>query len=205
MAWGFKRSKFWLVIPNFPPQTVHDYCKNWGSIHSGAPGERLLELGLSIAASPHPDRQSGILETALRTWGSKDATNRAALGSWSNGRRWYEFTLRVVPDDQATADGRLFTVHLDALAGLGRWKEVVALLDLPKNPFSKVVTAAYRAQSARALNDAQLAAVHWRRAAEAAGDDPKELAFLAGYANAAREWEPAREAYRRLTEVTPES
>lgn len=170
-----------------------------------SPGEHLLELSLSVEASPDAPRQSEILETALRTWGGRNAINRAALGSWSNGRRRYEFTLRVVPEDQATVDSRLFTVHLDALAGLGRWQEAVALLDRPKNPFSKVVTAAYRARSAQALNDPQLAAVHWRRAAQAAGDDPGELTFLAGYANAAGEWESARDAYRRLTELTPES
>lgn len=168
------------------------------------PGERLLELGLALGASP-ADRHNDILETALRTWGGEDAIHRAALGGWANGRRLYEFALRVVPDDQSVSDARLFTVHLDALAGLGRWERVVTCLELPKNPLSKVVSEAYRARSAAALKDSAMAAVHWRRALQAAGDEPNELAFVAGYASAAGEVEQAGAAYRRLAEVAPTS
>lgn len=168
------------------------------------PGERLLELSLAMGASP-ADRHPAILETALRTWGSENVLHRAALGAWANGRRLYEFTLRVVPDDLAVSDARLFTVHLDALAGLGQWAQVVTWLELPKNPLSKVVSEAYRARSAAALKDSAMAAVHWRRALQAAGDEPNELAFVAGYAGAAGEVESAGAAYRHLAEVVPAS
>jgi len=110
-----------------------------------------------------------------------------------------------LPFERCAKSAELTILRLDALAGLERWKEILDALERSVTALSAVQLNAYRSRAARQLRDDTMASVHWRGALRAAEGNPSDLALLADYANRAEAWDDARQAFKALVTVAPDS
>ena len=97
----------------------------------------------------------------------------------------------------------LFLQHLDALGGLGRWKEVEQQLRSGKFPLEPFLEAMYLARCNSQLGEQTASENNWQRALEAAQGDARKLITLAQYAEQNKETEIAEVAYNNAAAITP--
>ncbi len=156
--------------------------------------DRLLALTLRLRAQPA--RRAQVLDAATDAFAHSDAADRRDFGAWLNQQGEFNRTLAVLPLADARQRMDLFIVHLDALASLGRWSEIEALLKDRTTPLPPVYREAFQARCALQLKDPGLAAACWRRALAAAENNLSDLWWLADYAGKNGEVGAARKAYR---------
>ena len=156
--------------------------------------DRLLALTLRLRAQPA--RRAQVLDAATGAFAHADAADRRDFGAWLNQQGEFERTLAVLPLAEARQRMDLFIVHLDALASLGRWSGIEALLKDRTTPLPPIYREAFQARCALQLKDPGLAAACWRRALAAAENNLSDLWWLADYAGKNGEVGVARKAYR---------
>lgn len=155
---------------------------------------RLLALALRIRLQP--ERRAQLLDAATPTFARSAPAELHAFGAWLNQQGEFKRTLGVLPLAEARQRMDLFILHLDALASLGRWAEIEAILKDKAAPLPPVYREAFKARCVLQLKDPRLAAVGWNHALAAAENNLEELWWLADYAGKNGELEPARKAYR---------
>lgn len=156
--------------------------------------DRLLALALRLREQPA--RRAQVLDAATDAFAHSDPADRRDFGAWLNQQGEFSRTLAVLPLAEARQRMDLFIVHLDALASLGRWTEIEALLKDRTAPLPPVYREAFQARCALQLKDPGLAAACWRRALAAAENNLPDLWWLADYAGKNGEVGAARKAYR---------
>lgn len=116
----------------------------------------------------------------------REAAEGEGLGSarlaWLNRQQAFEKVLELT----ARGDGGLvlesLLARLDALAGLGRWKEVEGLLGQSGTVLPDLYQKMYFARASTAQGQDRLAELYWNQALTAARSDVTKLALLADYA-----------------------
>src|SRR4029077_1802095 len=108
-----------------------------------------------------------------------------------------------IPLEKAVQSSDLFLQHLDALAGLGRWKEVEQQLRSGRFPLEPFLEAMYLARCNSQLGEQTASANNWQRALEAAAGDVRKLITLAQYAEQNNNTEIAEAAYNGAAAAAP--
>jgi tetratricopeptide (TPR) repeat protein len=142
--------------------------------------QKLLAIDLKIRE--HADQRDALTAAAIAQWKDAEPDDVTALATWLNGKAEYQRELDAIPLEKAVQTRDLFLQHVDALGGLGRWKEIKELLDRDRFPLDPFVQKMYLARCSAQLGEKAAAENNWQRALEAARGDPGKLVTLASYA-----------------------
>jgi hypothetical protein len=154
---------------------------------------KLLAFDLRIHADPRQREQ--LIARAIADWKDSDPDDRLDLARWLNSKGEYQRAIDSIPLEKAMQSRDLFLQHLDALGGLGRWKELEQQLRGGKFPLEPFLEAMYLARCNNQLGEQTASENNWQRALEAAQGDARKLITLAQYAEQNKEAEIAEVAY----------
>jgi hypothetical protein len=163
--------------------------------------QKLLAVDLRIREQKETREQ--LIAEATKSWKNGEPGEMAALATWLNGKGEFQRVLDAIPPEKALLSRDLFLQHLDALGGLGRWKEIKELLDRDAFPLDPVVQKMYLARCNAQLDEKAASENNWKRALETAQGDPTKLLMLAGYAEKNGALEIARAAYDEAVAEAP--
>ena len=163
--------------------------------------QKLLAIDLKI----HEQKETRDEWTAkaIEQWKAGEPEETAALATWLNGKGEFQRHLDAIPLEKALQSRDLFLQHVDALGGLGRWKEIKELLDRDTYPLDPVVQKMYLARCNAQLGEKAASENNWQRALEAAHGDPGKLLMLGSYAEKNGALEVARAAYDEAAAESP--
>ena len=162
---------------------------------------KLLAFDLRMHADPTQREQ--LITRAIADWKDSDPDNRLDLAVWLNSKGEFQRAIDSIPLEKAMQSRDLFLRHLDALGGLGRWKEIEQLLRSGKFPLEPFLEAMYLARCNSQLGEQTASENNWQRALEAAQGDARKLITLAQYAEQNKETEIAEVAYNNAAAITP--
>ena len=162
---------------------------------------KLLAFDLRMHADPTQREQ--LIARAIADWKDSDPADRLDLARWLNSKGEYQRAIDSIPLEKAVQSSDLFLQHLDALAGLGRWKEVEQLLRSGRFPLEPFLEAMYLARCNSQLGEQTASANNWQRALEAAAGDARKLITLAQYAEQNNNTEIAEAAYNGAAAAAP--
>ncbi len=165
-------------------------------------GTRHRLLALDLRSKEDPSRVNSFVDTAVEKFRDGDDETLGLLGLWLNSRKRFERTLAVLPLERAIRQPELSLRHLDALAGLGRWNEIVLLLMAERLPLQPLAQHMYLASARQKMGEAVAARNEWQRALEVA-DDKDKLRILATYAEKEGALEIAATAYSSVIASVP--
>jgi tetratricopeptide (TPR) repeat protein len=163
--------------------------------------QKLLAVDLQIRE--RKEARDELIAQAAERWKTGEPEEMAALATWLNGKTEFQRELDAIPLEKALQSRDLFLQRLDALGGLGRWKEIKELLDRDTYPLDPVVQKMYLARCNAQLSEKAASENNWQRALEAAQGDPQKLLMLAGYAEKNGAIEIARSAYEEAVVEAP--
>ncbi len=159
---GLEALTFLARQPDLPPDQRRPLVEGLERNPASGTAHRLLALDLKIRSAA--DQRAGLIEAALRQYAGSGDENVALFGSWLNDHREFGVTLRLLPPETAGKNREQFLLLLDALGGLDRWKEAQDLLARPDLPIPEAFAEAFRARTARKLNDPAGSTAAWKRA-----------------------------------------
>ena len=163
---------------------------------------KLLAFDLRMHADPTQREQ--LIARAIADWkDSSDPVDRLDLAVWLNSKGEFQREIDSIPLEKSMQSGDLFLRHLDALGGLGRWKEVEQQLRDGKFPLEPFLEAMYLARCNSQLGEQTASENNWQRALEAAQGDARKLITLAQYAEQNKETEIAEVAFNNAAAITP--
>jgi tetratricopeptide (TPR) repeat protein len=163
--------------------------------------QKLLAIDLKIREQK--ERRDELIAQAIEQWKAGEPEEMAALATWLNGKGEFQRQLDAIPVQRALQSRDLFLQHVDALGGLGRWKEIKELLDRDTFPLDPVVQKMYLARCNAQLGEKAASENNWQRALETAHGDPGKLIMLADYAEKNGALEVARAAYDEAAAESP--
>jgi hypothetical protein len=163
--------------------------------------QKLVAIDLRIREQK--EARAELIAKAIEQFKAGEPEEMAALATWLNGKSEFQRHLDAIPLQKALQSRELFLQHLDALGGLGRWKEIKDLLDRDTFPLDPVVQKMYLARTNAQLEEKAAAENNWQRALETAHGDPGKLIMLAGYAEKNGALEVARAAYDEAAAESP--
>jgi lipopolysaccharide biosynthesis regulator YciM len=163
--------------------------------------QKLLAIDLRIREQKEP--RDELIAQAIERWKTGEPEEMAALATWLNGKGEFQRMLDAIPREKALQSRDLFLQHLDALGGLGRWKDIKGLLDRDTFPLDPVVQKMYLARCNAQLGEKAASENNWQRALEAAQGDPNKLLMVASYAEKNGALEVARAAYAEAAAESP--
>ena len=153
---------------------------------------------LDQAMRIEPKRRPEILDRAMTEYRGAEPSVLNPFVVWLNQHEEFQRTLDVLPLESALKRKELFIPHMDALAALGRWKQLEDILDTKRTPLEEVYAEGFRARCAMQLNKGPTAAVHWRKALFYAERNPEQLTWLARYAEKCGDADQAKKTWRSL-------
>jgi tetratricopeptide (TPR) repeat protein len=165
--------------------------------------QKLLAVDLQIRE--RKEARDELIAQAAERWKTGEPEDMAALATWLNGKGEFQRELDTIPLEKAMQSRDLFLQRLDALGGLGNWKEIKELLDRDTFPLDPVVQKMYLARCNAQLSEKAASENNWQRALEAAHGDPQKLLMLAGYAEKNGALEVAGAAYDEAVVEAPKS
>ncbi len=161
--------------------------------------DRLLRYEL-LARLPEVDRQT-IAREAAREFNLDDRSELAAFGRWLNRHGFTAQTVSVISEADALSRQDLFLVRADAMALLGEWEAIGALLNQRRVPLEDYLRAFFRMRVHLERGEARRASIEWDRALLAAGPHPERLAYLADKARVLGLSGYYQSALERMTEL----
>ena len=161
----------------------------------------LLAFDLRIHADPTQREQ--LIARATAHWKDSDPDDCLDLTRWLNSKGEFQRVIDNISLEKAMQSSELFLRHLDALGGLGRWKEIEQQLRSGKFPLDPFLEAMYLARCNSQLGEQTASENNWQRALEAAQGDARKLMTLAQYAEQNKETEIAEVAYNNAAANTP--
>ncbi len=163
--------------------------------------QKLLAIDLKIREQN--ELRAELIAKAVEQFKAGEPEETAALATWLNGKGEFQRQLDAIPLEKALQSRDLFLQHVDALGGLGRWKEIKELLDRDTFPLDPVVQKMYLARTNAQLGEKAASENNWQRALETAHGDPQKLMMLASYAEKNGALEVARAAYDEAAATSP--
>jgi hypothetical protein len=163
--------------------------------------QKLLTVDLRI--HEQKETRDELIAQATERWKTGEPEETAALATWLNAKSEFQRELDAIPLEKALQSRDLFLQRLDALGGLGRWREIKELLDRDTFPLDPVVQKMYLARCNAQLGEKAASENNWQRALEAAQGDPNKLLMLASYAEKNGALETAHAAYAEAAAESP--
>ena len=188
-------------LPESLPVNATDLAQKLEAHPLARAPQKLLAIDLRIREQK--DAREQLIAEATERWKNGEPDEMTALAAWLNGKGEFQRMLDAIPPEKALLSRDLFLQRLDALGGLGRWKEIKDLLDRDTFPLDPVVQKMYLARCNAQLDEKAASENNWKRALEAAQGDPTKLLMLAGYAEKNGAIEIARAAYDEAVAEAP--
>jgi tetratricopeptide (TPR) repeat protein len=163
--------------------------------------QKLLAIDLRIREQK--EARAEFIAQATERWKDGTAEEMAALATWLNGKSEFQRLLDAIPLEKAILSRDLFLQQLDALGGLGRWKEIKEVVDRDTFPLDPVLQKMYLARCNAQLGEKTASENNWQRALEEAHGEPTKLLMLASYAEKNNAIETARAAYEEAIAEAP--
>ena len=165
------------------------------------PGEKIDReiLAAELRLRLQPARRAEIISATVDRLKGGPTSAVAKLCRWLAQEGETARVLEIVPASAASRDREIFLVFVDALAGLGRWKELETFLAPAQSPVEPFFLELYRARVAAALKKDRQADLHWAQAQWLAAKNPETLSYLAEYAEKSGETAQAMTAYKQMT------
>ncbi len=163
--------------------------------------QKLLAIDLKIREQKAA--RDELIAKATEQWKNGEPEQIAALATWLNSKGEYQRQLDAIPIEKALESRDIFLQHVDALGGLGRWKEIKDLLDTERFPLDPVVQKMYLARTNAQLGEKAAAENNWQRALETAHGDPQKLLMVASYAEKNGVTDVASAAYDEAAAEAP--
>ncbi len=163
----------------------------------------LAQTADKLAALPlrwllEPGQRAALIEQAVAQFSQGGPDDRVALGRWLLQQGEAARVLGIITAEEALTKQELFLVRLDALATLGRWREIKEAMEQEKPPIKPLYAEVFQARAAKELNQLQEANAHWTMALSYALPTPEENLYLARYAEKIGEDRVAAKAWRQL-------
>jgi tetratricopeptide (TPR) repeat protein len=188
-------------VPDHFPVAATDLAEKLEAHPLARAPQKLLAVDLRIREQK--EAREELISQSTERWKSGEPDDLTALATWLNGKGEFQRELDAIPLEKALQARELFLQHVDALGGLGRWKEIKELLDRDSYPLDPVVQKMYLARCNAQLGEKAASENNWQRAFEAAHGDPQKLLMLAGYAEKNGALEIARAAYDEAAAEAP--
>ena len=160
-------------------------------------------LAVDLRIREQKEKRDELIGQATERWKNGEPDEMAALATWLNGKNEYQRVLDAIPRAKVVLSRDLFLQHLDALGGLGRWKDIRDLLDRDVFPLDQVVQKMYLARCNAQLGEKAASENNWQRAFEAARGDPTKLLMFASYAEKNGATDVAGAAYDEAVAEAP--
>ncbi|MBV9127678.1 MAG: hypothetical protein JO117_06270, partial [Verrucomicrobia bacterium] len=166
--------------------------------------QRLLALDLQAHVDPaaFPNKETTI-DRGVALCRDGDSETLLALGAWLLAKGQPARLLAEIPLERAAETKELFLQRLDALAALGKWEEIRALLRGQRFPLEATMAEMYLARCAAQLGETTRAENHWRHAVELAGEDAGKLFSVGEYAEKNGAFAAAAAAYQQAAALAP--
>ncbi|MDQ6765127.1 MAG: hypothetical protein M3Z22_03375 [Verrucomicrobiota bacterium] len=155
-------------------------------------------LASELKLKMQPDAATQIYDEATKRWAGGETGTVAELARWLNLHQQAERVLSLLPPERAIASEPLLLSRLDALAALGRWREIDTLLQRPDLGLDPAVAESFRARNAMGEGSIFDANLHWDRAIGLAAGDPYKLRFVANFAEQSHATGAGLKAYDQL-------
>jgi hypothetical protein len=188
-------------LTNNRDQITSELAQRLASHPLSQPPQKLLALDLQLHLDP--SRYEELVAKGIADWKDGEPAAMAALARWLNSKGQYQLVLDTFPLAQALQNRDLLLQHLDALGALSRWDDIRKLLEYEKYPLDPVVQQMYLARCYAQMEQKAGAENSWRRAIEAAGNDPQKLIILANYAEKNGALPVAETAYNSAASFMP--
>jgi hypothetical protein len=188
-------------IPDNFPIAVQELAQKLEAHPLARAPQKLVAIDLKIREQN--DAREEFVTKAIEQFKAGELEETAALATWLNGKGEFQRQLDAIPLEKALQSRELFLQHVDALGGLGRWREIKELLDRDTFPLDPVVQKMYLARTNAQLGEKAASENNWQRAREAAHGDPQKLMTLANYAEKNGAFEVARAAYDEAAAESP--
>jgi tetratricopeptide (TPR) repeat protein len=160
-------------------------------------------LAFDLELKVRPDERARIIAAAVSRYAGGDDEALLQLGRWLRNLGENETVLKHLPLERALKSQALYLVHLDALAGVGRWGEVEAALDHTSAPLDQFYLALYKVRAQMEQGRTELASINWSLAHQRAAANAEQTLYLAQYAEKIGAHAEAIRAYRRVAELLP--
>jgi predicted Zn-dependent protease len=188
------------LLLGFTDLTRNELYEAWrvaSALPAEAPGAPLLAAEAHLRLEPA--KRNAILQSLSAARAAAPLPARVELARWLLRQREFARALEVLPLNIAATNADAFLVFLDAMAALGRWKELADVLARPGLPLEPALVELYRARAARELGQGRIASLHWGLAQSLAAANPALLWHVAQYAERLGEYDEAVKALRKLT------
>jgi len=139
--------------------------------------DRLLAASLKLRHELEP--ATAIISAVVESYDLANIGDLLEFGRWLNQQRQFEKTLEFLPLETALRRQDAFAIHIDALASLGRWRDLEAILGQPRVPIPDFLKAFYRMRIFLELGQDRRAAIELDRALLLAEGDPLKVYYLA--------------------------
>lgn len=159
---------------------------------------RLKALELELRGAP--EARAERLDKAEKQYASAEPEALRAFASWLSSQGEPARTLKVLSQERAFSRKDLLLVRLDAMAALGQWREILAVLGKDRVPLEPAFVHLYKARCWKELKDNTQSDIAWRAAHAAAAGDLNTLLYVAGYAEKVGAREHAERTYRTLAQ-----
>ena len=141
----------------------------------------LLVVEIRMAPLDAAGRADLLHATVERYGGSREDADLAGLTAWLYGKGEFEELLRLLPPDRAKGDRALFLQRMDALAAVGRWKDIREAIQGRQFPLEPMIAQMYLGRCAAQLGEDKARDAAWETALAAAGADPAKLLAVGQY------------------------
>ncbi|MEO7934137.1 MAG: tetratricopeptide repeat protein [Chthoniobacterales bacterium] len=159
-----------------------------------------LLFAMDLRLLVEPLRKAEMITSAEEKFTGND-DDLEALTAWLYGKGEFRKVLVHLPADVAAHRRSLFLQSLDALAAMGRWKEVAGAINGASFALDKVTAEMYLARCSKELGETSGADSHWRTALDAANGNAQQLALVADYAARAGNIAIAKAGFQAATEA----
>lgn len=154
----------------------------------------------------HPGRRDDLVAVMTSSVADLAPPAKRELAAWLNRLQLFQKTLTVFPLDPAAPEP-LLLVQMDAMAALGRWRELDGFLSddgihhaTGVINLQPILRSLYRARVASELGNQRLFDLGWRQAVREAEDNPGALRYLADYSEKLGEIRRSTEACEILSQ-----
>ena len=158
---------------------------------------RILAFNLDL--DTRPSEKAARLDAAVENYRKAAPAARRSFGMWLNAHGEFERSLALMPTGDAFKRKDMLLLHLDSLAGLGRWAEIERILEMKDVPLDEAIKELYLARAAEEMGSKPVAKFHWQKAHLAAAASPEQMREIALYAEKCGRLEQAELAYRSLS------
>ena len=183
--------------PGQPPENIGPLADMLQQHPLATRDDKLLALRLR-SLLPNTDEDS-LIKAARDLFPGNDGDALAVVGDWLISQNKNDAVLKLIDEVTALKRKDLFLVRAGAMAGLGQWDALEALLQRPNLPIPKELQQLFEARALSALNRGPDADLAWQSIRNSVADQPAKLLDVAEYAIKLGLDNVARPALKQLT------